>query len=110
MRSARILRPAATRARGVPRKALARAAVECPRRVSRPGHAMRTPHLISVARALALPAEARCDGLRAGAAVAEITPPVGLPLWGYAARHDAPSVGVRDPLFARCVVLDDGRE
>lgn len=31
-------------------------------------------------------------------------------MWGYAVRHDAPSVGVRDPLFARAVVLDDGDE
>ena len=29
------------------------------------------------------------------------TPPTGFPMWGYAARHDKPSVGVLDPLFAR---------
>src|SRR2546423_1199750 len=59
---------------------------------------------------LALPAAAHADGLSAGAASVEITPPVGMPLWGYAARHDAASVGVRDPLYARCVVLGDGRQ
>lgn len=48
--------------------------------------------------------------LKAGAATAEITPPAGMPMWGYAARHDAPSVGVRDPLFARALILDDGNE
>ncbi len=31
--------------------------------------------------------------LQAGAARVEITPPVGHPLWGYASRHDQPSVG-----------------
>ncbi|MCS6849897.1 MAG: neutral/alkaline non-lysosomal ceramidase N-terminal domain-containing protein [Gemmataceae bacterium] len=48
--------------------------------------------------------------LRAGAAVVEITPPIGVPLWGYASRHDAPSVGVLDPLFARAVVLEIGQQ
>src|SRR5262245_28471998 len=48
--------------------------------------------------------------LKVGAAIAEITPPFGGPLWGYAARHDAPSRGVRDPLFAKVVVIDDGTE
>lgn len=46
--------------------------------------------------------------LRAGAATTDITPPTGFPLWGYAARHDSPSVGVAHPLLARAVVLDDG--
>jgi hypothetical protein len=49
--------------------------------------------------------------LQVGAAVTVITPPVGYPMWGYAARKDAPSVGVLDPLRARAVVLavDDER-
>ena len=47
-------------------------------------------------------------GLQAGAAKVAITPPVGYPMWGYAARHDAPSVGVLDPLFARALVLAAG--
>jgi hypothetical protein len=58
---------------------------------------------------LCLAAPARADGLRAGAARTDITPPTGYPMWGYAARHDAPSTGVRDPLTARAVVLDAGR-
>ncbi|MBX7103740.1 MAG: neutral/alkaline non-lysosomal ceramidase N-terminal domain-containing protein [Gemmataceae bacterium] len=50
----------------------------------------------------------RAGDLKVGAATADITPPPGMPMWGYAARHDAPAVGVRDRLQARCVVLDDG--
>src|SRR5260370_35639011 len=46
--------------------------------------------------------------LQAGAARVEIPPPVGHPLWGYASRHDQPSIGVHDPLFARAVVLAAG--
>ena len=45
--------------------------------------------------------------LRAGAARIEITPPVGLDLTGFLAREN-PSIGVRDPLYARALVLDDG--
>lgn len=29
-------------------------------------------------------------------------------MWGYASRHDAPSQRVRDPLFAKVTVFDDG--
>lgn len=43
--------------------------------------------------------------LYAGAAKVEVTPPLGYPMWGYANRHDKPSVGVLDPLYARAVVL-----
>ncbi|MSQ94469.1 MAG: hypothetical protein EXR98_07925 [Gemmataceae bacterium] len=46
--------------------------------------------------------------LQAGAARIDITPPLGFPMWGYAARKDAPSVKVRDPLSARAVVLAVG--
>src|SRR5262245_13585285 len=48
--------------------------------------------------------------LRAGAAKIDITPPTGYAMWGYGARHDAPSVGVLDPLFARALVLSAGSE
>lgn len=48
------------------------------------------------------------DSVRAGAAVTDVTPPLGYPMWGYAARHDAPSVGVLSPLKARAVVITDG--
>lgn len=46
--------------------------------------------------------------LRAGVARIEITPPPGLDLTGFIARQN-PSTGVRDPLYARALVLDDDR-
>jgi hypothetical protein len=55
------------------------------------------------------PARLGAVPLEAGAARVEITPPVGHPLWGYAARHDQPSTAVHDPLFARAVVLATGK-
>jgi hypothetical protein len=48
--------------------------------------------------------------LQAGAAQVDITPPLGFAMWGYGARHDAPSVGVRDRLQARAVVLAAGHK
>jgi len=48
------------------------------------------------------------EGLEAGAAKIDITPPTGHAMWGYGARHDAPSVGVLDPLHARALVLSAG--
>jgi hypothetical protein len=53
---------------------------------------------------------ASADDLRAGAAVVDITPPTGFPMWGYAARKDAGSDGVLDPLYARAVVLAVGQQ
>ncbi len=50
------------------------------------------------------------DELRAGAAKVDVTPPIGIPMWGYGARHDAPSVGMLDPLHARAVVLEVGQK
>jgi hypothetical protein len=50
------------------------------------------------------------DDLKAGAAKADITPPIGYAMWGYGARHDAGSVGVLDPLQARALVLAVGKE
>jgi neutral ceramidase len=49
-------------------------------------------------------------GLRAGAAKVDITPPLGHAMWGYAARHDSPSTGVLDRLYARALVLEVGKE
>lgn len=58
-----------------------------------------------------LPQLSAADQLRAGAAAScDITPPIGFPMWGYAARRDAPSVGVLDPLKARAVVLQVGTD
>jgi len=50
------------------------------------------------------------DDWQAGAAKVDITPPIGHAMWGYAARHDAPSQGVLDPLQARALVLAIGKD
>src|SRR5262249_13561269 len=52
----------------------------------------------------------RADELKAGAATVDITPPIGHPMWGYAARRDAPCLGVRDKLHARALVLEVGKQ
>src|SRR5205085_7818930 len=59
---------------------------------------------------LAFASIAQAESLKAGAARIDITPPTGYPMWGYAARKDAPSVGVRDRLQARAAVLAVGNE
>jgi hypothetical protein len=46
--------------------------------------------------------------LQAGAAVVDITPPLGHPMWGYGDRRDAPCTAVIDPLKARALVLAFG--
>ncbi len=45
------------------------------------------------------------QSLHAGVACVDITPPVGLPMWGYASRHAQPAQGIADRLFARVVIL-----
>jgi neutral ceramidase len=50
------------------------------------------------------------QGLQAGAAKVDITPPTGFAMWGYGDRHDKPSVGVLDPLQARALILAAGKE
>jgi hypothetical protein len=50
------------------------------------------------------------EEIKAGAAKVDITPPSGFPMWGYGARHDAPSTGVMDPLHARALVIAVGKE
>src|SRR5438552_716727 len=57
-----------------------------------------------------VPARLAADDLQAGAARVDITPPTGFPMWGYGARHAAPSKGVLDPLQARAVVLAAGEQ
>lgn len=47
--------------------------------------------------------------LKAGVAKVDITPPVGQPMWGYAARL-SPATGTLDPLFARVLVLEVGEK
>jgi hypothetical protein len=48
--------------------------------------------------------------LEAGAAKVRLRYPPGLPLAGYSARRGRPSQGVHDPLFARALVLCNGKE
>jgi hypothetical protein len=57
-------------------------------------------------------ARASADGteFRAGAAEADITPPPGIPMWGYGARHDSPSTGTLDPLMAKAIVIAAGTD
>jgi hypothetical protein len=59
---------------------------------------------------LPLPVVRSAEELRAGAARGDITPPTGYAMWGYAARKDQPSLGVRDPLRARALVLAAGEK
>lgn len=47
--------------------------------------------------------------LQVGMAQRDITPQEPVPMWGYGARHDALSVGVRDPLLATAIVIEAGR-
>lgn len=54
----------------------------------------------------ALPTTAQ--SFKAGYARADITPTAPMPMWGYGARHDALSEGVRDPLYAKAVVVEAG--
>ena len=49
----------------------------------------------------------RAYGLEVGVVTVDITPPLGMPMRGYAARKEL-SNGIWDPLFAKVVVLDDG--
>ncbi len=43
-----------------------------------------------------------------GAADKDITPPPGVPMWGYGARHDKPAEGTLDPLMAKAIVISAG--
>ena len=54
-----------------------------------------------------LPAAAAAGPLKAGVARVDITPPIGLTMYGYGGRK-AGATGVRDPLMARVLVLEAG--
>lgn len=58
---------------------------------------------------LSLPS-AGAQTFRAGFAKQDITPAKPTPMWGYGARHAALSTGVRDPLYAKALVIDVGSE
>jgi neutral ceramidase len=48
------------------------------------------------------------ESLQAGLAIIDISPPPGIELAGYP-HHPRRNLGVHDPLYAACLVLDDGR-
>ena len=50
------------------------------------------------------------DGFRVGAGERDITPPSGVPMWGYSARHDSPAEGALDPLRAKAIVIAAGAD
>jgi hypothetical protein len=62
-----------------------------------------------MAAAIFVPASVRGAELRAGVARADITPPIGSKMYGYSARGSNVSTGVLDPLYAKALVLDDGK-
>ncbi len=68
---------------------------------------MRT--FIAVCVSLLSVSTATAEPMRAGAAMCDITPPTGYAMWGYGARRDTASTGVRDRLMARAVVLEVGK-
>ncbi len=51
---------------------------------------------------------ATADTFRVGYAMADVTPQVPMPMWGYGARGDALSEGVRDPLHVKTLVIEAG--
>jgi len=57
--------------------------------------------------ALGVGASLRGATLRAGVAKVDITPPAGVPMWGYTLRD---STGTLDPLYARVLVLELGEK
>ncbi|MCA9009615.1 MAG: neutral/alkaline non-lysosomal ceramidase N-terminal domain-containing protein [Planctomycetaceae bacterium] len=59
---------------------------------------------------LLISSDAEARHFRAGFAKQDITPAKATPMWGYGARHAALSVGIRDPLYAKAVVIDVGDE
>jgi hypothetical protein len=62
-------------------------------------------YLVHLASPCAAEDPAPRASFEAGAAREDITPPAGLPLWGYGARKDIPSQGTHDPLTATAVVM-----
>jgi neutral ceramidase len=67
--------------------------------------------LAAIAAGVVLPAvPVGANELRGAAGVVDITPPLGIQLGGYEElRPDRPAKGIRDPLTARILVLNDGR-
>ncbi|NIA16148.1 MAG: hypothetical protein GWP08_18965, partial [Nitrospiraceae bacterium] len=65
-------------------------------------------HACRLALVLMLLAAPLVEALEAGAAKVEITPPLGTPLNGYGDRMGRGAASVHDPVWARCLYLNDG--
>jgi len=65
--------------------------------------------LLFTALAILLLSPSAFAQFRAGAAAIDITPPPGIPLGGYSDRKGRPLKGVHDRIFAKALVLDDGK-
>ena len=70
---------------------------------------MRSP-LFLLAVVLLLSSHAEARHFKVGFAKQDVTPTKATPMWGYGARHAALSTGIRDPLYAKAVVIDVGKE
>ena len=64
--------------------------------------------LLMAARRRSGPGRTESTGFRVGAGEKDITPPAGIPMWGYGARHDMLSQGALDPLMAKAIVIAAG--
>lgn len=58
--------------------------------------------------ALAASSHADAGVFRAGFAQRDVTPQAATPMWGYGARNDALSEGVKDTLWAKALVIEAG--
>jgi len=66
--------------------------------------------LILLAVVLLLSSRAEARHFKVGFAKQDVTPTKATPMWGYGARHAALSTGIRDPLYAKAVIIDVGTE
>jgi len=66
--------------------------------------------LILLVVVLLLSSRAEARHFKVGFAKQDVTPTKATPMWGYGARHAALSTGIRDPLYAKAVVIDVGTE
>ena len=74
------------------------------------GRLIRACGLVAMAVGLSAADATAADGggFRVGAGERDITPPAGMPMWGYGARHDMSSQGALDPLMAKAIVIAAG--
>ncbi len=73
-------------------------------------HSRRPSILLAISIVLLISTSAEARHFKVGFAKQDITPTKPTPMWGYGARHAALSIGIRDPLYAKAVVIDVGTE